>query len=192
MHPTDTITDNFIKAVKWLKETGKIKLDKDLIEELDWDKSNLSATLNAKKKLPTVKMIAFLKCYPFDNFDQNSFNPSDHFTGKLENRNNNDTLYNLSESNRVLANSNLIFAEAHKRIAETNAELTMMLKASITVGDEVKNQSDGPSIIDKVLEVLAVVGAGKKWATKEAAEKALRTLVYGDSVALTKSGTYHE
>jgi len=192
MQVVDTITENFITAVKWLKNTGKIKLDKELIDQMEWDKSNYSATINGRKKLPVVKMLAFLKGYPFNNFDQKEFNPSVDFTGKHEINNGADTLLNLAESNRVLAQSNLVFAEAHKRIADTNAELTLMLKANLTVDVAIKNQADGPSTFDKILEAVAVIASGKKWATKEAAEKALRTLVFGDQAKLSKANTYHE
>lgn len=192
MESLNTLTENFSKAVDWLKEVGKVRLDKDLIEKLNWDKSNFSSVINGKKRLPTGKMVLFLKSYPFDNFDKTDFNPASDFKGVVDNKNNADTLLNLAESNRVLATSNLVFAEAHKRIADTNAELTMMLKASLTVGASQENQSDGPSTFDKILEAVAVIASGKKWATKEAAEKALRTLVFGDQVKLSKANTYHE
>lgn len=93
-------------------------------------------------------------------------------------------IVNLTEANRQMAESNNKLADGHIRL------IALMEKA--TVGAGVENQSDGPSTFDKILEAVAVIASGKKWATKEAAEKALRTLVFGDQAKLSKANTYHE
>jgi hypothetical protein len=98
----------------------------------------------------------------------------------------------LIDANRDSIETNRLHAEARVIEAKNNDRLINMVERKFTVGVEAKSQVDGPSIIDKVLEVVAVVGSGKKWTTKEAAEKALRTLVFGDQPEFSKSGTYHE
>jgi len=79
----DIETENFIKAVNFLKSKDLIRQNKDLITVLEWDKSNLSSTLAGKKKFPANKILKFLDSYPFDNFGKSEFDPEKDFKNKL-------------------------------------------------------------------------------------------------------------
>ena len=81
-----------------------------------------------------------------------------------------ETLYSLAESNKVLV--------------ETNAELAGMLKSvfyKATGGYRQDIPTDVYSKLDNLLEVLAEVGSGKKWRSKEEALATLGKRFYVDS-----------
>lgn len=171
--------------IKGLREEFKLS-QQELSEKTGIPKGRINAW-EQRGNQPKLTDFNILNTF-FENLRSQKINTPNHpestRPGMTEGIQSLKAIVNLTEANRQMAESNNKLADGHIRL------ITLIEK--VTVGDEAKNQSDGPSIIDKVLEVLAVVGAGKKWATKEAAEKALRTFVYGDAVALTKSGTYHE
>jgi len=81
-----------------------------------------------------------------------------------------DTLYSLAESNKILV--------------ATNAELAGMLKSvfyKTTAGADQGNPSDVLSKLDTLLEVIAEVGSGKKWRSKQEAIATLGKRFYADS-----------
>lgn len=135
----------------------------------------------AIKKL-TIAYNHILKDSTSFNPEVESFNSSEPMQAVLK----------LIDANRDSIETNRLHAEARVIEARNNDRLINMVERKFIAGAEAKNQANGPSILDRVLEVAAVVGSGKKWPTKEAAEKALRKLVYGDSQELLKDSTYYE
>ena len=98
-----------------------------------------------------------------------------------------DTVFNLSESNKILAESNRISAqankatvEAQKLLAESNAELVALVK-KFSSNDHSGNQPAFESIL-LGLQEFVVEAAVTKYKSKEEAKVALHRKVYGSRV----------
>lgn len=89
-----------------------------------------------------------------------------------------DPLHDLITSNRRLADAALINAEANKlreekelKLVQSNAELTLMLKQSEGFAEE--NHTIDLATLVKIQDLLAEIGAGKKWHSKKEALRAV-------------------
>lgn len=81
-----------------------------------------------------------------------------------------DTVYSLAESNRVLADNNTIIAQSQLKLVETNSELAIMLKevfkkTTVSAVSETESTSDAKFL--GLLEVIAEIGVGHKWKSKQ-------------------------
>lgn len=106
----DLKTRNFISAIDYLKKHKIINQDKDLIEIMDWDKSNLSSTLSGKKNLPSNKVNKFLDSYPFDNFYVDRFSPENDYKNRAGVDFNENSLMNkvlANEIEQISSNKNM-------------------------------------------------------------------------------------
>jgi|ERR1700749_1362669 len=97
-------------------------------------------------------------------------------------------LYELIESNRILADatktaaeSDKIKAEANKKLIESNAALAGLLKHSmetVTVKNAEENPLTEPETIRNILLLMARIGSGQRWDSEEAALKEINNTVY--------------
>jgi hypothetical protein len=75
----------------------------------------------------------------------------------------------IAKSNVILAEANRTLADAHKILAKNNEDLIFIMKESKTPLSPSKNLLNEPATFGALLEVLAEIGSGKKWHSKDEA-----------------------
>lgn len=98
------------------------------------------------------------------------------------------TMRDLAASNKVIAESNKALAESNKSLARSNEQLVEMVKPIAGV------QSESPATVDSkfstLLELIADVGSGKRWKSKNEAVAELSNFVHGTGKKKKVVGTH--
>ena len=155
------------------------------LKEADIDRAQIEADLNVgnnyldqvlarggnAKAFNKLKMYAELKL-------QNAIasNLPDSKTKDIKQNTSFGSIESLSESNRLLA-------ESHLKLVETNSELTALLKGilnPVTANVPLNNQPVFDARLEALLEVVAGLGVGKDWKSKQEGIATLHKKVYHD------------
>lgn len=166
-----------IDTVEILKSKRVIKKDVEIAEKTGFSKPVVSNYLSGRVKASDNFISAFEKNYEIKVFDNKVFSSSD----SRELPNPIATINLLVESNRVLADSGKIIAESQKKLVETNSELTGMLKKAISNPIANATPETPPisgAIVIGLLEVIADLGIGKGWKSKEEGLAVLGRKIY--------------
>lgn len=102
-----------------------------------------------------------------------------------------ETISNLAQSNRVIADNNTTISQSQLKLVETNAELAIMIKEMInrtTVNDVSETVKASDAKFLGLLEVIADLGVGKIWKSKEEGIALLGTKFYPVLAKKKKAG----
>jgi len=152
-------------------EAAKIKFPNATItRELDVHAGTVSAYLNGVKPMSSNFYRKFMDKYG-NNSQEEKANNIDENMDKNE-----LSLHSVIESNKSLAAGIRDFASASKEMAETNKELTALLKA--TINSNSVHSAPSPDVLWTILERIAEQGT-KFWGTKEEGLKELGRYLSG-------------
>ncbi len=98
------------------------------------------------------------------------------------------SLFGLVESNKILAEANRNISEANRDLAKNTVLLTTMLNAA-TVNDHSEMPLTVVAKFADVLELLAEVGSGNKWHSKDEATAEIHRRFYGTTQSKKEGGT---
>lgn len=164
-------TQNFIKEVKALVNSGAVKNYSTIITALGMDKTLFSNVINGRKNVPNDVYRKFKEVYPDCIPEEKE---------EIKDIKGDSDLHSLIESNKLLASAN-------KTMAETNSELAIMLKFNL-VAPAASKAGLVPDLVT-VLERIAQEGAkAALWASEGEGMKVLGKFLASPSKVKKSAG----
>jgi len=164
-------------AVAYLKGKKIIKKENEISMKTGYSKGSVSNYIRGTQ----IPSPAFIEKFE-STFDLDINNFKGRYENTEEDPLNNivmedSPVYNITLSNRNLAEAQKDLAEASRILAECNADLVQMVKTSINLGGSGTPVAD-QAIHPKVLELIAQAAVGK-YKSKEEALAALSNMLFG-------------
>lgn len=156
-------TLDFISSYNDLKGKGKISSNEELAGILGYkSESSITEILGKRQNIPPKKWAKF----------------KEHFSAEIsvinvpESLNENKPLmelaiFNLTESNRMLASAITRDAENRKELIDQNKDLVRIVKDKATADVAEQTLQDAQAMQSALLELLGLVGSGKRWKSQE-------------------------